>query len=209
MHCLALRNVTLKVTATHWHCLVDFQIFVETETNNLFYCWTSAPTSPLRRYEKVLIWEFDWSSAIMLSPSTLNTAVSIRAIRIKAFQPVSEGGGRADQGNNEDIIDLLSFHCCLKVIWTLEILQSALSKYKPTLNYLNCILTSSIFSKLLTNRLTQTMVGPSMLSVLFWASPWGNSVSNECFYCKWVTDLWIISVDHLLQSTSISSLQLI
>ena len=39
---------------------------------------------------------------------------------------------------------LLSFHCCLKVIWTL-----------------NSILTSSIFSKLLTNKFTRTVVGPS------------------------------------------------
>ena len=40
--------------------------------------------------------------------------------------------------------DLLSFHCCLNVIWTL-----------------NSILTSSIFSKLRTNKLTNTVVGPS------------------------------------------------
>ena len=136
--------------------------------------------------------------------SSLNTSNQNKSLSTRVG-----GRERSGEGKNKVIIDLLSFHCCLKVIWTLEILQSALSKYKPTLNYLNCILTSSIFSKLLTNRLTQTMVGPSMLSVLFWASPWGNSVWNECFYCKWVTDLWIISVDHLLQSTSISSLQLI
>ena len=57
-------------------------------------------------------------------------------------------------------IYLLSFHCCLNVIWTL-----------------NCILTSSIFSKLLTNKLTQTKVGPSLVGspwprVLFTDSPW-------------------------------------
>ena len=44
----------------------------------------------------------------------------------------------------QNLTNLLSFHCCLKVIWTL-----------------NSILTSSIFSKLRTNKLTRTVVGPS------------------------------------------------
>ena len=49
---------------------------------------------------------------------------------------------------------LLSFHCCLKVIWTL-----------------NSILTSSIFSKLRTNKLTRTVVGPSGSEMLLARPP--------------------------------------
>ena len=163
---------------------------LETETNNSFYCWTSVQTSPLMRrfwFESLIGHQQSYWVPFPPSQPWTQPAVSIPAIRIKAFQPVSEGesGTTGEQWRYywPVVVPLLpegNLDTGNMTVTSLYNIYSNLSFY------LNCILTSSIFSKLLTNRLTQTMVGPSMLSVLalvtFWASPWGKSASNKCFY---------------------------
>ena len=74
---------------------------------------------------------------------------------------------------------LLSYHCCRKVIWTL-----------------NSILTSSIFSKLLINSEPVTTVGAPKSSVLLLA-PWNNPNISRTQHSK--AENWIIVSVHCIQ----------
>ena len=80
---------------------------------------------------------------------------------------------------------LLSFHCCLNVIWRLKFRwnKTFLLMLTDRATHLNSILTSSIFSKLLTNRLTKTFVGPSR-SISLLLPPFGLEEIHFCLIFK-------------------------
>ena len=197
------------------------KIFGETETNNSFYCWTSVQTSPLRIY----IWEgFDLRVWLVISNhvESLNTAVSIRAIRIKAFQPVSEGGERGREAQQGEqwryywpvVVPLLpegDLDTGNVEILQMILLTTYINTNQSWITWTASSRRQSSRSSWQTGWPRQWSDRPCCPCWRWWRSeplPGEKSVWNKCFY-KWLTDLWIISLHHLLESRSISSLQLI